>query len=101
MPAGAERLLWVSPALPYVHPKGLFAEAAVDLKRLIFTEWRLAPDAISAMVSYEMGATVALLLICAEPGPGAFGGTIVNFASGTYKYLAKWVTQAAPRQSNT
>ena len=60
VPVGAERLLWVSPALPYVHPKGLFAQAAVDLKRLIFTEWRLAPDAISAMVSYEMEQRLAV-----------------------------------------
>jgi hypothetical protein len=59
MPEGAERLLWVSPSLLYVHPKGLFAETAVDLKRLIFTEWRLAPDAISAMVSYEMEQRLA------------------------------------------
>lgn len=59
VPAGAERLLWVSPALPYIHPKGLFAEAAIDLKRLIFTEWRLAPDAISAMISYEMEQRLA------------------------------------------
>ena len=59
VPAGAERLLWVSPGLPYVHPEELFAEAAIDLKRLIFTEWRLAPDAISAMVSYEMEQRLA------------------------------------------
>lgn len=59
VPAGAERLLWVPPALPYIQPKGLFAEAAVDLKRLIFTEWRLAPDAISALVSYEMEQRLA------------------------------------------
>lgn len=59
VPIGAERLLWVSPSLPYVQPKGLFAEAATDLKRLIFTEWRLAPDAISAMVSYEMERRLA------------------------------------------
>lgn len=54
VPPGAERLLWVSPALPYMRPEGLFADAASDLKRLIFTEWRLAPDAISAMISYEI-----------------------------------------------
>lgn len=59
VPAGAERLLWVPPALPYIHPKGLFAGAPVDLKRLIFTEWRLAPDAISAMISYEMEQRLA------------------------------------------
>jgi hypothetical protein len=58
-PVGAERLLWVAPSLPYVRPEGLFAEAATGLKRLIFTEWRLAPDAISAMVSYEMEQRLA------------------------------------------
>jgi Helicase conserved C-terminal domain len=58
-PIGAERLLWVTPSLSYVRPEGLFAEAAVDVKRLILTEWRLAPDAISAMVSYEMEQRLA------------------------------------------
>jgi hypothetical protein len=51
VPVGAERMLWISPSLSYVRPRGLFATAEIDLKRLIFTEWRLAPDAISAMVS--------------------------------------------------
>ena len=59
VPFRAERLLWVSPSLPYVHPKGLFAESRSISKRLIFTEWRLAPDAISAMVSYEMEQRLA------------------------------------------
>jgi hypothetical protein len=53
LPAGAERLLWVPPSLPYLEPAGPFAGADADLKRLVFSEWRLAPDAIAAMTSYE------------------------------------------------
>lgn len=59
LPNGSERLLWVPPSLPYVHAQALFAQAAIDPKRLIFTEWRLGPDAISAMVSYEMERRLA------------------------------------------
>ncbi|MGR9134523.1 DEAD/DEAH box helicase [Rhizobium leguminosarum] len=50
---GAERLLWVPPSLPYHEPAGVFAKVKSDVKRLVFSEWRLAPDAISALVSYE------------------------------------------------
>jgi hypothetical protein len=53
LPLGAERLLWVPPSLPYTEPRGAFAAAKADLKRLVFSEWRLAPDAIAAMTSYE------------------------------------------------
>ncbi|MEO7690931.1 MAG: DEAD/DEAH box helicase [Sphingomonas sp.] len=53
LPPGAEYFLWVPPSLPYLRPRGVFASAPHDLKRLIFTEWRLAPDAISSLVSYE------------------------------------------------
>lgn len=53
LPDGAERLLWVPPSLPYLAPEGVFAGAPDGLKRLLFTEWRLAPDAISTLVSYE------------------------------------------------
>lgn len=53
LPLGAERLLWVPPSLPYVTPGGAFAAAPKSLKHLVFTEWRVAPDAISAIASYE------------------------------------------------
>ncbi|MER8840875.1 DEAD/DEAH box helicase [Mesorhizobium sp. M0601] len=54
MPPGVERLLWIPPSLPYLKPGGQFSRTAPDLKRLIFTEWRLAPDAIAALTSYEV-----------------------------------------------
>ncbi|TFI58624.1 hypothetical protein E2493_09400 [Sphingomonas parva] len=53
MPEGVERLLWAPPSLPYSEARGAFASAPLDIKRLLFTEWQLAPDAISAMVSFE------------------------------------------------
>ncbi|WP_164759152.1 helicase-related protein [Mesorhizobium sp. M6A.T.Ce.TU.002.03.1.1] len=59
MPPGVERLLWIPPSLPYLKPGGQFAEAAPDLKRLVFTEWRLAPDAIAALTSYEIEGRLA------------------------------------------
>jgi hypothetical protein len=53
MPEGIERLLWAPASLPYAEGCGAFASAPADVKRLLFTEWQLAPDAISAMVSFE------------------------------------------------
>ena len=32
---------------------GAFADVPKTLKHLVFTEWRVAPDAISAIASYE------------------------------------------------
>lgn len=59
IPDKAERLLWVPPSLPYLMPSPLFAGASHDLKRLIFSEWRLAPDAIAALTSYEIEQRLA------------------------------------------
>lgn len=59
LPDGAERLLWLPPSLPYLTSSGQFARATPDLKRLVFTEWRLAPDAITAMTSYEIERRLA------------------------------------------
>jgi hypothetical protein len=52
LPPGSERLLWTPPSLPYLRPGGEYARSPNDLKRLVFTEWRLAPDAIAALTSY-------------------------------------------------
>lgn len=59
LPDGIERLLWVPPSLPYLKPGGQFAQAVPDLKRLIFSEWRLAPDALAALTSYEIEQRLA------------------------------------------
>lgn len=59
LPPGVENLLWTPPSLPYLSPAGVFTTAAPDLKRLVFSEWRLAPDAISALVSYEVERRLA------------------------------------------
>jgi hypothetical protein len=54
LPPGAERLLWIPPSMPYIESSGPFAAVNSDLKALIFSEWQLAPDAISALISYEV-----------------------------------------------
>jgi len=53
LPHGAELLMWVPPSMPYLEPGGAYTGQGPDLKRLVFSEWKLAPDAISAMTSYE------------------------------------------------
>lgn len=50
---GQWRLLWVHPSLPYLEPGGAYATVAPFTKALIFSSWRVVPDAISAMCSYE------------------------------------------------
>ncbi len=52
----AWKLLWLPPSLPYYHLSDPFKRAAQYglSKRLIFSCWRLAPKAISALVSYEV-----------------------------------------------
>lgn len=54
LPPGAEFLLWIPPTMPYIEPAGAFEGARQDLKALVFSEWNLAPEAISALVSYEV-----------------------------------------------
>jgi hypothetical protein len=54
--AGAHRLLWIPPSMPYYALGGAFADPAVArlTKRLIFSSWKVVPRAISAMMSYEV-----------------------------------------------
>jgi hypothetical protein len=70
MPEGVERLLWAPASLPYTEERGAFAAAPDDLKRLLFTEWQLAPDAISAMVSLEAERRLAASLRLTRPRNG-------------------------------
>lgn len=53
--AGAWRILWVQPSLPYYRPEGVFAEPTLNgfTKRLIFSSWAVVPKTITALVSYE------------------------------------------------
>lgn len=53
--AGAWRLLWLPPSLPYYRGTGAYAEPQLSTmtKRLIFSSWNVVPDAVSAILSYE------------------------------------------------
>lgn len=52
---GADRseLLWVPPTLPYWDFGGAFRQNAHFTKGLVFSAWRVVPDAVSTLVSYE------------------------------------------------
>ncbi len=51
--AGAWRLLWLPPSLPYYAGDGPYANVGQPTKTLVFAAWNLAPDAIAALLSYE------------------------------------------------
>lgn len=52
-PAGAEKLLWVPPAMPYYAGSGPYADRDGFTKTLLFSSLVLTPRALSALVSYE------------------------------------------------
>jgi hypothetical protein len=53
--AGVWKALWLPPAKPYYQLEGVFAEPSLSTftKRLIFSNWRVVPKAISIFLSYE------------------------------------------------
>jgi hypothetical protein len=52
---GAWQLLWMPPSMPYYEQGPPFDDAAIGdfTKRLIFSSWTVAPQAIACMLSYE------------------------------------------------
>jgi hypothetical protein len=50
--AGQWKLLWMPPSLPYLEPSGPFAQAGDTTKALVFSKWRVVPEAIAALLSY-------------------------------------------------
>src|SRR5699024_153567 len=53
MDAGAWRLAWLPPSMPYYSLGDEYAAARGFTKRLIFSAWAIVPKAISVLVSYE------------------------------------------------
>jgi len=53
--AGAWRLLWIPPSLPYYRFGSPFADSPVSTltKRLVFSSWRVVPRMLATMLSYE------------------------------------------------
>lgn len=52
--SGLWRLLWLPPSLPYWRPAGAYAEVHGATKTLVFSGWHMVPDAIAAVLSYEV-----------------------------------------------
>lgn len=52
---GAYQLLWIPPSLPYYRPEGAFAQSGVEgfTKNLIFSAWKVVPQTIAPLLSYE------------------------------------------------
>jgi hypothetical protein len=48
------RMLWLPPSLPYWPLGGAWANNPHLTKKLIFSSWNVVPDAISALLSYEL-----------------------------------------------
>lgn len=51
--AGLWRLLWMPPTVHYWPPEGPFDGHEQATKRLLFSAWNVAPDTVSAVLSYE------------------------------------------------
>lgn len=53
--AGAWKLLWIPPSLPYYELGGVFSDAKLTqfTKRLVFSSWRVVPKMITSLLSYE------------------------------------------------
>ncbi|AZA56976.1 P-loop NTPase family protein [Chryseobacterium shandongense] len=50
----AELLLWIPPSKPYYIPFGCYEKASDFSKILVFSNWLMAPRAISTLLSYEV-----------------------------------------------
>lgn len=53
--AGAWKLLWVPPSLPYYSPNGPLADPTLQkfTKTLLFSSWQVVPKAVALLASYE------------------------------------------------
>jgi len=51
---GLHRLLWMPPSMPYWAPSGVYQDVGPVSKQLIFSAWNVVPDALAALVSYEI-----------------------------------------------
>lgn len=52
------RLLWMPPSLPYWKPAGVYEKVGAVSKQLIFSAWNVVPDALAALLSYEVERTI-------------------------------------------
>lgn len=60
MGQGLYRLLWMPPSLPYWTPSGVYEGVGSASKQLIFSAWNVVPDALAALVSYNIERQIVL-----------------------------------------
>ncbi|WP_312548711.1 helicase-related protein [Massilia sp.] len=48
------RLLWMPPSLAYWKPAGVYEKVGAVSKQLIFSAWNVVPDALAALLSYDV-----------------------------------------------
>jgi hypothetical protein len=48
------RMLWLPPSMPYWPLAGAWANNAAFTKKLLFSSWNVVPDAVTALLSYEV-----------------------------------------------
>ncbi|WP_229483168.1 helicase-related protein [Massilia horti] len=65
---GLHRLLWMPSSLPYWQPGGVYEHAGPVSKQLIFSAWNVVPDALAALLSYEVERRIV-----SEAGVGDVG----------------------------
>ena len=59
---GLWKLLWMPPSCPYTRPAGAFADVGAEAtKQVLFSAWNAAPNAISALLSYEVERRILTL----------------------------------------
>jgi Helicase conserved C-terminal domain len=83
LPPKAELLLWIPPTLSYTEPGGPFLIGRRDLKVLAFSSWQLAPEAIAALVSYEVERRLVLHQIGRRAKRGRTRKQPLNFETYT------------------
>jgi hypothetical protein len=76
--AGAERLLWVPPTMPYYEMRGAFKGKENFSKVLVFSAWEMVPRMIACTLSYECERRTIGKLYAKEPDKRNKGYFIEN-----------------------
>ncbi|WP_312183447.1 DEAD/DEAH box helicase, partial [Massilia timonae] len=67
------RLLWMPPSLAYWKPAGVYEKVGAVSKQLIFSAWNVVPDALAALLSYEVERKIVHEANSGEPGYAEMG----------------------------
>lgn len=67
------RLLWMPPSLAYWKPAGVYEKVGAVSKQLIFSAWNVVPDALAALLSYEVERRIVQEADSRQPGYAEMG----------------------------